>query len=129
MLVTDVFFELGPAPAIFDVTTARRTPPFETILCFYRVEVVDDIPQPEHTTRSNNAPDSFEGHTLPEVRRVMEGVAPSFMPHKAGDWVHTNRRDAIHLAYRRRAGESSRSREDFLRDRKTTKPCLMSAMM
>lgn len=74
VLITDVFFKLRPAPVTLDVTTARRAPSFEAILCFSWVKVIDDVPQPEHAPWSNDAPKSMEGHSFPKVGQMMERV-------------------------------------------------------
>jgi len=60
-------------------------------------------------------------------------VAPALLPHKAGDRVHTDRRDAVHLARLRRAGDLTsvsvpQGEDEAIRDRTRAREEALSAL-
>ena len=85
MLVTDVFLELFPCPPVLDVVATGRAPSFDALLSFRSVEVVHDVPEPEHAPGFEHVADTRERYRFPEVGQVMEREA---RVHEVGPFTH-----------------------------------------
>jgi len=75
VFIADVFFELCAALVCFYVDPAGRTPALDSLLCLVGLEAVDDVSQAKHSSRPHEAAEPDQRLCLPEVRKVMEGVA------------------------------------------------------
>ncbi len=70
VLVTDVLLQFGPTPLAVDSTRTGRAPRIDSVVRLVQLEVVDDVPQPQHAPWLEHLPEPTEGDGLPEFREA-----------------------------------------------------------